>query len=76
MSVVARFGWIDLVREVLLNFDTVTIANNTETVLGQGSINTLSQRLDKCGITRPLICTDQGLVEVGLCETLKANLTS
>ena len=74
MSVVARFGWIDLVREVLLNFDTVTIANNTETVLGQGSINTLSQRLDEFGITRPLICTDQGLVEVGLCEILKANL--
>ncbi len=57
-----------------MTFDTLTIANNTNTVLGSGAINTLPKNLEQLGITKPLICTDQGILEAGICEILKDNL--
>ena len=57
-----------------MTLDTLTIANNTNTVLGSGVINTLPNNLEQLGITKPLICTDQGILEAGICEILKDNL--
>ncbi len=58
----------------MLTFDSLTIANNTATVLGAGVIKTLCENLKKLGVSKPLICTDQGLVKVGICEILQSNL--
>ncbi len=53
-----------------MNFGTVSIANNGNTVIGIGSIKNIKTTLTELGLERPLICTDPGIVKIKLIEKL------
>ena len=55
-------------------FGTATIANNTDTRFGFGALDGLGNVLAKAKVSRPLLCTDAGLVKTGIVNTVLAKI--
>ena len=51
---------------------TLTFMNHT--IFDHGAISKLGQLLDLQCIRKPLLCTDRGLVDLGMVDALAANL--
>jgi alcohol dehydrogenase class IV len=51
---------------------TATVTNNTQTRFGFGALGGLGDVLAKAAVARPLLCTDRGLIETGLVDTVSA----
>jgi len=47
-----------------------TISYLTDVYFGSGEIESLSQILDQCGLQRPLVVTDEGLLQLGMVDRL------
>ena len=58
------------------NFGTVTIANNAPSIFGFGAIGQLSSALQDLGISRPLVCTDVGIINSGLLDQVLEHLAT
>ena len=57
-----------------MSLGTVTIAINAPSVFGLGAISHLSSALRGLGISRPLICTDAGIIACGLIEQVLSEI--
>ena len=47
-----------------------TISYLTDVYFGSGEIESLSEILDQCGLQRPLVVTDEGLLQLGMVDRL------
>ena len=54
---------------------TLSIANNGNSIFGKGAIDHLSENLLALGVSRPLIITDQGILNAGLLEKLLSRIS-
>ena len=46
------------------------------TIFDQGASSKIGKVLAQIGVSRPLLCTDKGLVELGMVDALASNLDS
>ena len=53
-----------------MEFGSVSIANNGNTILGTGSIKNISSIINELKLNNPLICTDQGILKIGLLKKI------
>ena len=68
-----EFAWIDL-GDIMVP-GTATIANNAPSIFGFGAVKQLSAAMKGLDISRPLICTDAGIVACGLIERVLTELS-
>ena len=54
---------------------TTTIGNNATSIFGFGCVSKIGPSLNTLGISRPLICTDKGIIEAGLLNKITAELS-
>ncbi len=57
-----------------MSIGTLSIANNGNTIFGNGSVSEVSAQLDGLGVTKPFVVTDQGIAESGLLEKFKKHV--
>ena len=49
-----------------MSIGTLSIANNGNTIFGNGSVSEVSAQLEGLGVTKPFVVTDQGIAEFWL----------
>ena len=54
-----------------MSIGTLSIANNGNTIFGNGSVSEVSAQLEGRNVTKPFVVTDQGIAESGLLEKFK-----
>ncbi len=54
-----------------MSIGTLSIANNGNTIFGNGSVSEVSAQLEGLGVTKPFVVTDQGIADSGLLEKFK-----
>ena len=57
-----------------MSIGTLSIANNGNTIFGNGSVSEVSAQLEGLGVTRPFVITDQGIADSGLLEKFKKHI--
>ena len=57
-----------------MSIGTLSIANNGNTIFGNGSVSEVSAQLEGLGVTKPFVVTDQGIAESGLLEKFKKHV--
>ena len=57
-----------------MSIGTLSIANNGNTIFGNGSVSEISAQLEGLGVTKPFVVTDQGIAESGLLEKFKKHV--
>ena len=57
-----------------MSIGTLSIANNGNTIFGNGSVSEVSAQLEGLGVTKPFVVTDQGIADSGLLEKFKKHL--
>ena len=57
-----------------MSIGTLTIANNGNTIFGNGSVSEVSAQLEGLGVTKPFVVTDQGIADSGLLEKFKKHV--
>ena len=57
-----------------MSIGTLSIANNGNTIFGNGSVSEVSAQLEGLNVTKPFVVTDQGIAESGLLEKFKKHV--
>ena len=57
-----------------MSIGTLSIANNGNTIFGNGSVSEVSAQLEGLGVTKPFVVTDQGIADSGLLEKFKKHV--
>ena len=57
-----------------MSIGTLSIANNGNTIFGNGSVSEVSAQLEGLTVTKPFVVTDQGIAESGLLEKFKKHV--
>ncbi len=57
-----------------MSIGTLSIANNGNTIFGNGSVSEVSAQLEGLNVTKPFVFTDQGIAESGLLEKFKKHV--
>ncbi len=57
-----------------MSIGTLSIANNGNTIFGNGSVSQVSAQLEGLNVTKPFVVTDQGIAESGLLEKFKKHV--
>ena len=57
-----------------MSIGTLSIANNGNTIFGNGSVSEVSAQLEGLGVTKPFVVPDQGIADTGLLEKFKKHV--
>ncbi len=57
-----------------MSIGTLSIANNGNTIFGNGSVSEVSAQLEGLNVTKPFVVTDQGIAESGLLEKFRKHV--